>query len=154
MRLQQSEDWAPWAGCTVLSGGVVVTGAAITRLPAASVRAVTGSIHIGPTLALSAVDGFPDLESITGSVTIDSNLTAGGVYLTGLRRVGGDVVIRANTVMTGVSLPALESVAGDLVIAANPVAGAHRPRGTRSRRRLGRDRRQHGPGRDLRACPG
>ncbi|MCG8425044.1 MAG: hypothetical protein MJE77_44755 [Proteobacteria bacterium] len=119
--IRDRADLARISSCRAIRGHLDISGAALNSARSlATIRAVEGSVHIGPTLALVSVDGLSGLTAIEGSLAIDSNLRADGVYLPSLRRLAGDLSITSNTAISGVNAPVLELVGGDLLIAGNP----------------------------------
>lgn len=121
LRVTSQRDLTGLHACTDFVGTMEVHGSAVTHLSALSqLTVITGSLFIGPTTNLSTIAGLDSLHTITGSLVIDTNMSADGLYLPRLQRVGGDLVITENLAMTGISLPALEVVESNMIIAGNP----------------------------------
>lgn len=118
--IRDATELAPIASCQELRGDLVLRGGAFEHGAPLAVETVTGSVRLGPTLALRSIDFLPELREITGSLVIDSNLSCDGVFLLALQRVGGDVQITGNTAISGVNAPRLIEVGGSLTIADNP----------------------------------
>lgn len=105
-------DVARLAGCTVLPGVLVRTGAALDLSRLRALTAVTGDLVIGPTVGIELVS-LGALRRVDGELRVVSNGLLQGVYLPRLERAGR-IAIDGNAALTTISLPRLTTVVGAL----------------------------------------
>ena len=121
VEVRSESDLARISSCRAIRGDLRLDGGGLEHArPLAELHRVTGSVQLGPTLALPAIDLLIAVEIVDGNLSIDTNLSAGGVYLPALRRVAGDLVITGNTALAGINAPLVSTIGGDLFIAGNP----------------------------------
>ena len=107
------------AGCRALAGAIVIrTAAPIDLRPLAELETIGGDLSIGPTLALTGIDGFGKLRAVGGTLRISSNPLVTGAYFPALERAGA-VWVDGNGAMTEWLAPALARVAGDVTVSHN-----------------------------------
>ena len=110
---------AALAGCPRLDGDLRIRTAAALRLDdLASLETVTGSLVIGPTLALDTLDGLRGLREVGGALRVVANGDVTGAFFPALERAGA-VEIDGNVALLQVMLPRLREVTGDVVVHGN-----------------------------------
>jgi hypothetical protein len=108
-------------GCPVVDGDLRIrTGAALDLSALAGLEEVRGSLVVGPTLGLDAIDAFGALRSVGGTVRLVANGDVGGAFFPALERAGA-VELDGNLALMQAMFPALREVAGDVVVRGNPV---------------------------------
>ena len=117
VELGLQEDVNRLAGCTVLRGIVIRTGAPIELSPLRELEEITGDLSIGPTIGLDEV-AFNGLLRVGGTVRVANNNSLRGLFLPRLERAGR-VEVENNVALTSISMPRLTDVQGALVIADN-----------------------------------
>ena len=115
-------DVARLAGCQVLGGLVIRTGAALDLSPLAALTDVAGDVVIGPTVAVESVT-LGALGRVGGAIRVISNGSLQGLYLTQLADAGR-IEVAGNAVITTVALPGLTAVHGALQVIDDPALEA------------------------------
>lgn len=109
-RVTSQADVAALARCTALAGDLVIRGgAALDLRPLAALTRVDGDLVIGPTLGLSAIDGFAGLHTVGGRLRIATNAQVTGAWFPALARAG-QVEIAGNFALVGVYAPRLARI--------------------------------------------
>jgi hypothetical protein len=111
------EDVVKLAGCTVLQGITIRTGASIDVAPLSELEEITGDLSIGPTVAVDEA-AFNSLLHVGGTIRVASNSALRGLFFPRIERIGR-AEIENNAMLTTISLPRLTNVDGALVIADN-----------------------------------
>jgi hypothetical protein len=119
VQVRTQADLDGLAGCAAVSGALVIrTAAPIDLRPLGTLESVGGDLSIGPTLALTGIDGFGKLRAIGGALRISANPEVTGAYFPALERAGS-VWVDGNGAMTEWLAPALARVAGDVTVSHN-----------------------------------
>ncbi|MCE9576422.1 MAG: hypothetical protein K8W52_24955 [Deltaproteobacteria bacterium] len=109
------------APCTAIAGDLVIRGGGPLDLrPLAGLTRIDGDLVIGPTLALSAIDGFAALRTIGGRLRIATNAEATGAWFPALERAAR-VELDGNFALVGVYAPRLAAIRDALVVRDNAV---------------------------------
>ena len=107
------------AGCRAIAGALSIrTGAPIDLRGLASIEEIGGALEIGPTIALSSIDGFAHLRAVDGALRIAANAEVTGAYFPALESAGA-VTIDGNLSLAELLAPKLARVTGDVVVAHN-----------------------------------
>ena len=107
------------AGCRAIAGALQIrTAAPIDLRPLDALEQIGGELAIGPTLALTGVDGFAHLRTIGGALRLSANPEVTGAYFPALE-AAGPVTIDGNGAMAELLAPKLATVHGDVSIAHN-----------------------------------
>lgn len=117
VELGLQEDVNKLAGCTVLRGIVIRTGAPLELSPLRELEEITGDVSIGPTVGLDEA-AFNGLLRVGGTIRVASNNSMRGLYFPRLERAGR-IEIENNVTLTSISMPRLSEVQGAMVIADN-----------------------------------
>ncbi len=121
IELRGQHDLDAMRSCRRVTGDLVLaTGAELDLAPLASLTAIDGALRIGPTLAITVIDGLSGLERVGGDVVIEANGLVTSGFFPSLRHVGGSIEVLHNGSLAGLALPALRRVDGDLTFVANP----------------------------------
>ncbi len=117
--IRAAADVVALAPCRALPGALVIrTGAPIDLRPLAGLEEIAGDLTIGPTLALTGLDGFDHLRAIGGTLRVSANAEATGAWFPALESAGA-VVIDGNLALAELFAPRLARVRGDVSIAHN-----------------------------------
>jgi len=117
VELGLQEDVNRLAGCEVLRGIVIRSGAQLELSPLRELEEVTGDISIGPTIGLDEV-AFNGLVKVGGTIRVATNNSLRGLFFPRLERAGR-IEIENNVALATISVPRLTEVQGALVIADN-----------------------------------
>jgi hypothetical protein len=117
IRVQADAD--AMAGCRAVGGALSIrTGAPIDLRGLASLEEIGGDLAIGPTLALTGIDGFAHLRAIGGALRVTANAEVTGAYFPALEKAGA-VVVDGNFALAELLAPKLAAVAGDVTVSHN-----------------------------------
>ena len=120
IEIRNQDDVHRISECMVITGSIVLsTGVDVSLRPLAGLERIDGDLRVGPTLALTAVEGMRALTTVGGSVEIDGNALLTTVSLTALRSVGGGITIHRNASLSSLASEMLAIVEGSVVIARN-----------------------------------
>jgi hypothetical protein len=117
VELGLQEDVNKVAGCPVLRGVVVRTGAPIDLAPLKELEEITGDLTIGPTVGLDEA-AFNELLRVGGTIRVASNNSMRGLFFPRLESIGR-MEVESNVMLTTISMPRVQTVQGALVIADN-----------------------------------
>jgi hypothetical protein len=119
VQVRTQADVDALAGCTAVTGALVIrTGAPIDLRPLGQLETVGGDLAIGPTLALTGIDGFGRLRAVGGTLRISANTEVTGAYFPVLERAGA-VLVDGNVSLSEWLAPVLARVSGDVTVAHN-----------------------------------
>ena len=118
-RFTTPADLARVSGCPEIRGDVVIAGGLRELSELASLRAVRGSLAVGPGLHLASIEGLRALERVGGELRIASNPRLRGVFLPSLGEVGGSLSVEHNLSLETLSLHRVERVGGSLRVRDN-----------------------------------
>jgi hypothetical protein len=117
VELGLQEDVHKVAGCPLLQGIVVRTGAPIDLSPLKELEEISGDLTIGPTVGLDGA-AFNELLRVGGTIRVASNNSLRGLFFPRVESIGR-MEVESNVVLTTVSMPRVQTVRGALVIADN-----------------------------------
>ncbi|HTJ43300.1 MAG TPA: hypothetical protein VL463_14445 [Kofleriaceae bacterium] len=116
IRVQRDAD--ALAGCRAVGSISIKTAAAIDLRPLGSIEQIDHDLVIGPTIAVSAIDGFGALRAVGGAIRVSANAEVTGAYFPALERAGS-LAVDGNLSLADFVAPKLARVDGDVAIAHN-----------------------------------
>ncbi|CAN5515099.1 hypothetical protein BH11MYX1_BH11MYX1_54320 [soil metagenome] len=105
------------AGCRVVTGLVVRTGAAIDLAPLRELEQIDGDLVVGPTVGIEEV-ALNRVITITGAVRVQHNPSLRGLFLPRLEHAGR-IYVEDNVSLTTIALPRIASIGGAMIISDN-----------------------------------
>jgi len=105
------------AGCKVVGGLVIRTGASIDLGPLRELEEIEGDLVVGPTVGIEEVE-LNRVRLIGGAVRVSKNPSLRGLFLPRLENAGR-IFVEENGALTAIALPRIDTVRGAVVISDN-----------------------------------
>jgi hypothetical protein len=115
--LEAQEDVAKIAGCKVVTGLVIRSGATLDLAPLHELEEINGDLVVGPTVGIEEV-ALNRVRVIEGAVRVSKNPSLRGLFLPRLEQAGR-IFVEDNGALTTIALPRIGSIHGAMVISDN-----------------------------------